>query len=272
MRLRQALLSIASVAAVGATTLVTAPLSAAATAEYVSLGDSFISVGSYATTAMGTECAQATDDVGHLVAQRMPGVSFKDLACGGTSSDMVQKAAGELSPATKFVSISTGGNDNDFFADLIADCLVTSATCTPAVRQDAHAKLDTIGEHLDQVYSSVRHAAPNAHVVVLGYLRLLPETARGCFLDATLGQDTVDFGNEIQYRLNDEIAKAAERAGFSMVNKWQDGTNSMCAPDGERHVSMLGIGPGDHALAFHPTLAGRIYTADLIVDAFSGER
>ncbi|MBM7368555.1 SGNH/GDSL hydrolase family protein [Gordonia hydrophobica] len=271
MRIRK--IAFAAVAAVAAvvTTLVVAPTSAADPADYVSLGDSFISVGSYTTTAMGTGCVQATDDVGHLVARQMPGTTFKDLACGGTSSDLVTKAAGQLSPATKYISISTGGNDNDFYADLITNCTITSATCTPAARRAAHAKLDELGGHLDEVYAAVRRAAPNAHVVVLGYLRLYPQKARGCFVETTLGQDAVDFGNEIQYRLNDEVAEAAHRAGFTMVNKWQDGTNSMCAPDGKRHVSVLGIGPGDEALAMHPTIAGRKYSAGLIAEAFAAK-
>src|SRR5690625_3862221 len=145
MGCRQTLLAAAAAAAVGGTALVAAPASAAEPAEYVSLGDSFISVGSYATTALGTDCAQATDDVGHLVARQMPGTTVADLACGGTSSDMVEKASGRLSPATKYISISTGGNDNDFYADLITNCLITSVTCTPEARRDAHAKLDELG-------------------------------------------------------------------------------------------------------------------------------
>jgi len=236
--------------------------------EYVSLGDSFISVGSYQSTSMNSDCAQAGDDVGHLVAAQLPGVTFTDLACGGTTADLVENTSTALSPATRYVSISTGGNNEDFFMDLLQNCFVTAATCTPQVRQEAEDKLDRLGARLDSTYATVRAAAPTAEIVVLGYLRLLPDRAAGCIVDVTLGQDVVDFGNHIQHRLNDEVARAAERAGFTMVNRWQDGTNSVCAPDGQRHVSITGLGPGDEALPYHPTITGRRYAAGLIVDAF----
>lgn len=273
MRSRRLLLAAAAVLLAGTTAVTVAPASAEKVADYVSLGDSFIAFGSYATTAMSIDCAQGTDDVGHLVAARMSGTTFTDLACGGTTSDTVQKKAAErLSPATKFVSISTGGNDNGLYGDLITNCMVTAAACTPAARHAAYARLGKLGPQLDRVYSSVRRAAPNARVVVLGYLRLLPDNARGCYLETTVGQGNVDFGNAVQRRLNSEIAKAADRAGFTVVNQWQDGSHSVCAPDGERHVSMSGLERGDQALAFHPTLTGRKYAAGLIADAFAGGR
>ncbi|MEV4128045.1 GDSL-type esterase/lipase family protein [Nocardia sp. NPDC049707] len=240
----------------------------AAGSEYVSLGDSFISVGSYLTTSMNSDCAQASDDVGHLVAAQLPGIGFTDLACGGTPANLVEKSADGLSPATRYVSLSTGGNKDDFYMGLLQNCFTSGINCTPEFRQESEAKLDRLGASLDSAYAAVRAKAPNAKVVVLGYLRLLPDRSAGCVIDLTMGQDIVDFGNRIQYRLNDEVGKAAERAGFTMVNKWQDGHNSVCAPYGQRHVSITGIGPGDEALAYHPTITGRRHTAALIVDAF----
>ncbi|NEW47988.1 SGNH/GDSL hydrolase family protein [Nocardia cyriacigeorgica] len=236
--------------------------------EYVSLGDSFISVGSYLTTSMTSDCAQASDDVGHLVAAQLPGVGFTDLACGGTTADLVEKSSAALSPATRYVSISTGGNNEDFYMGLLQNCFITATNCTAQARQEADDKLDRLGARLDSTYATVRAAAPNATIVVLGYLRLLPDRAAGCIVEMTMGQDVVDFGNRIQRRLNDEVARAAERAGFVMVNRWQDGANSVCAADGQRHVSITGVGPGDEALAYHPTITGRRYTAGLIAEAF----
>ncbi|MEU1548352.1 hypothetical protein [Nocardia sp. NPDC005745] len=72
----------------------------------------------------------------------------------------------------------------------------------------------------------------------------------------------------MQRRLNDEVAAAAARAGFIMLNRWQDGANSVCAPDGERYVTATGLGPGDEGVAYHPTLTGREYSANLIAEAF----
>lgn len=155
-------------AALIAGTIWSGPVARAAEAEYVSLGDSFASVGSYWTTSLNSDCAQATDDVGHLVAARMPGVRLTDLACGGTSTDLVEKGSTALSPETKFVSISTGGNNEDFYMGMLQNCFIAGALCTPEVRSEAHAKLDRLGEQLDEAYGAVRAEAPNAHVVVIG--------------------------------------------------------------------------------------------------------
>ncbi|NLU82546.1 SGNH/GDSL hydrolase family protein [Rhodococcus sp. HNM0569] len=251
------------------------PAPAPVGAQYVSLGDSYVATGSFASGEMHGGCAQASDSVGRLVAARLPGVSFGDWACGGAdTADLTEdtpmgaQVAG-LSANTRYVSLSIGGNNDDLFGDLVQNCLVALA-CTPEFQQATDAKLDRLGPARDTAYDAVRAHAPHAKVVVVGYLRVLPDDAAGCFAEALTTQPGVDFANRVQRRLNDEIAAAVDRAGFTMVNRQQDDTHSMCAPDGARHVSLTGIGPGDDGTPVHPTLLGRHYTADLVADAFLG--
>lgn len=124
-------------------------------AEYVSLGDSFISVGSYLTTSMNSDCAQASDDVGHLVAAQMPGVGFTDLACGGIPANLVEKSATGLSVATRYISISTGVQQRRLLYGAATELLTTGiVNCAPQFRQESEAKLDRLGASLDSAYAA----------------------------------------------------------------------------------------------------------------------
>lgn len=241
-------------------------------AQYVSLGDSFVAAGSFAnSTTQG--CMQAPDDVGRLVAKKLRGVSFGDWACGGAATSDITGGATMgpqvpgLGPSTKYVSVSIGGNDEDLFADLLANCLF-SANCTPAVERSAMAKTDRLAANLDTAYAAIREKAPNAEVVVLGYLRLAPDDVTGCFAGVHPGPHGAAVANRVQKKLNAEVKAASERAGFTYLQPTDAASRTMCGPDGQRYVSLTGIGPGDAGIPVHPTLAGRRYSAGLIADAF----
>ena len=133
---------------------------------------------------------------------------------------------------------------------------------------EANAKLARLGPKLDRAYAAVQKKAPNAKVVVLAYLRILPKNANGCFADGLMGQHGVNVANRAQAKLNSTIATSADKAGFTVVNVDQPAGHDMCAADGKRYVSFTGIGPRDDGIPIHPTLAGRKYTANLIAKAF----
>ncbi|MFT3715880.1 MAG: SGNH/GDSL hydrolase family protein [Gordonia sp. (in: high G+C Gram-positive bacteria)] len=243
-------------------------------AEYVSLGDSFVANGSFFDGRNPQSgCMQAADNVGRLVAKKMPGVSFADWACGGADTEDFTKNTPMgpqihgLSAKTKYVSISIGGNDESLFSGLIQDCVI-GAFCTPQAEQAANAKLARLGPKLDGAYAAVRKAAPNAKVVVLEYLKIMPRSANGCFADVLMGQHGVDVANRTQAKLNETIGKEAAKAGFTVVNAQQPTGHDMCAADGKRYVSFTGVGPKDEGIPIHPTIAGRKYTAALIANAF----
>ncbi|AHH19557.1 putative hydrolase [Nocardia nova SH22a] len=250
-------------------------------AEYVSLGDSYTAIGSLlSTVAPNPGCASAPDNVGHLVAAQLPGVSFDDRACGGAdTSDITSTTVRSgpqidgLSDETRYVSISLGGNNENFFGEILENCMMAEHpidTCTPQFQADEDRLLDNLGQSLDSTYAAIRAKAPNATIVVLGYTRILPDTIQGCFAAPKLTQSMVDIGNALQHRLNDIIGDAAQRAGFIMVNQWdrQDAYHSVCAPLGQTYVSMTGMLPTELGAPVHPTIQGRLYAAQLIAHAF----
>jgi hypothetical protein len=94
----------------------------------------------------------------------MPGLSFQDLACGGMPTDLVENTVVRLSEATKYVSISTCGNNEDLFLSLIQTFSSLGSSCTPAVR----AKLDRLGARLDADCAAIRERTPILKVAVMG--------------------------------------------------------------------------------------------------------
>ncbi|NKY41855.1 SGNH/GDSL hydrolase family protein [Nocardia cerradoensis] len=250
-------------------------------AEYVSLGDSYVAVGSNLNTYnRDPDCGTAPDNVGHLVAAQLHGVSFDDRACGGAdTSDITSTTTRSdpqidgLSPKTRYVSISLGGNNDNVFGEIVNNCLMASHpadTCTPQFRADEARKLDDLGQTLDSAYTAIRTKAPNATIIVLGYTRILPDSVQGCFAAPMITQSLVDIGNDLQHQLDDVVTAAARRAGFVMVNQWdaQDDHHSICAPLGQTYVSMTGLLPTEQGTPVHPTIQGRRYAAQLIAHAF----
>jgi len=242
-------------------------------AAYVSLGDSYVAAGDNVNGVNVTPgCQQAPDNVGHLVAARLK-VSFADWSCSGADTDDITKntemgpQVNGLGPATKYVSLSIGGNDEGIFGDYVAACII-DARCTDAMRRQTLAKIDRLGPKLDSTYAAVRAAAPNAEVVVMRYLQIVPRDPSGCFLGVSMGKAGAAFANRVQDSLNATISASAKKIGFTVVNSNQKPGRDMCAPDGRRYVSLTGLGPQDHGTPVHPTIAGRKYSAALIAAAF----
>lgn len=251
-----------------------APPVTSRSAEYVSLGDSYVAVGSHLSTSLvGRGCLQASDSVGKLVARQMPGVHVVDRSCGSAQTGDMLASTGRsgpqlesLSTRTRYVSVSIGGNNDRIFSGGIACVLLRS--CSVALERSQDATFGRLAKSLDRVYAEIARRAPNATVVVVSSLRIVPGRSAGCFIDVGIGQRGTDFANRLQDRLNAVTAAAADRAGFIVVNQHQDDRHTICARDGYRYVSLTGIGPGDQGVYLHPTLLGRAYTARLIADAF----
>lgn len=241
--------------------------------EYVSIGDSYVAAGSIANITGGMRCTSATDNVGHLVARRLNLRNFNDAACSGADTKDIlwatKRSAAQVNAVahdTRYISVSIGGNDEGLFNGLIEACVVR-ATCTKGVERTALRKVGRLPAKLDGLYRAIHTKAPDARVVVVGYFRITPSSPLGCFLGPLVGRDGVATVNRVQRRLNEVIGDAARRAGFAFVNGWSDGSNSICARDGRRYVSLTGIGPRDSGTPLHPTLAGRLYSARLIANA-----
>ncbi|GAA1871105.1 SGNH/GDSL hydrolase family protein [Myceligenerans crystallogenes] len=146
----------------------------AAGESYVALGDSYSSgtgTGTYIND--GSDCLRSTYAYPSLTAAaRNYSLNFR--ACSGAVvADVTTTQLGALTSATKYVTISVGGNDAGF-ADVITECALPgwASDCAGAVAEARSIVTNTLPGRLNTLYSAIRTKAPAAKVVVVGYPKI----------------------------------------------------------------------------------------------------
>jgi lysophospholipase L1-like esterase len=228
------------------------PLTAAT--RYVALGDSFAAgMGGGGEQGKCVMSDNSYPDVFSAVA----GVDLiANAACSGaTTADLLKRQLLPLDANTDLVTLSIGGNDLGVAA-IASDCAAgKSVPCRNGI-SSALSLLNVLPDRLDQVYSAVAEAAPNARIVVTGYPNLY---------DAS-DPSSKDFGvaaaiNAATIGLNEVIKDAvdqqrADGVPITFVGVDFDGHGIGSA---KPWVNTVGI------TAFHPTAVGyREYSAELV--------
>ena len=148
-----------------------APASAASSVHYVALGDSYSSgVGAGDYTSSSGDCDRSPHAYSALWAAAHSPASYTSVACSGaTTSDVESSQLSALSASTTLVSMTIGGNDENF-SSIMKDCnLDGTDTCVSevdAAESDARA---TLPGKLATLLGDIAADAPKARVVVLGY-------------------------------------------------------------------------------------------------------
>jgi lysophospholipase L1-like esterase len=195
----------------------TAPAQAAAP-PYVALGDSYSSgVGTRSYIDDGTSCQRSTYAYPSLLAVQK-GYALNFRACSGAKiPDVTNNQLGALSSATRYVSISVGGNDAGF-ADVLTECATPwwAGDCNGAI-DDARAFINnTLPGRLSTLYASIRSKAPNARVVVVGYPRIF--NGEDCNAFTWFSPDEESRLNSTADLLNSKLSAAASARGFGFAN------------------------------------------------------
>ncbi|MEH1016668.1 SGNH/GDSL hydrolase family protein [Micromonospora sp. CPCC 206060] len=164
--------SVATFAAALATVLVPGPAQAAATINYVALGDSYssgVGAGSYDLST----CLRSSKAYAPLWATANAVTSFSFPACGGAvTADVINNQVSALSSSTTMVTITIGGNDAGF-SSILENCRFGSESdCTNRVNQAKTFATTELPGRLDATYAAIRNRAPSARLIVLGYPRL----------------------------------------------------------------------------------------------------
>lgn len=185
------------------------------------------------------------------------------VACAGATTDtVVATQLGALDADTDLVSLQVGGNDIDW-GTAVGACVGSNATaaedgpslCSVAVAKSLRKVAQDLPGQLDDVYDQVKAAAPNAHVIVLGYPRLFsPEY--GAYLYASPAEQ--QLMNDGADQLNAVIRRAAVEHGFQFVD-----VTKRFVDHGVNAPEPWLLGAFDLA-RFHPNAAGyEAYTAAL---------
>jgi lysophospholipase L1-like esterase len=201
-------------------------------------GDGYVAMGSSFAAGPGTGrrspgsprgAHRCVANYAHLLAERQ-GLRLTDASYSGeTAAQMLAGSPGRpaqveaLTAGTRLVTLSCGGNDVGYIPLLTLASLPGPVRRLPAVRRrldglvDAvEARFDRLPDTFDQLLGEVRRRAPQATVVFVDYLTLLPP--HGAVHETALPEDLADTVRRTARRLEEETAAAAARAGCSIVH------------------------------------------------------
>lgn len=248
-------------------------------AEYVALGSSFAAGLGLGPRVPGSPivCQRSTNGYPQQFV-RMTGLSLADMSCSGATVSHVLRGGQmflgpqieALGPQTRLVTLTAGGNDIGYVADLTAmayrrrggvigflvDLFWTGA------RPAAERKFEALKADMLVVLGEIRRRAPKAQVIVVTYPVILPseETCPGLGID----NDEAELMRQVAAQLADVTRQAAKEAGATVVDMDRLSTgHDACSPE----PWVNGARPADGA-PFHPTLAGARATAERINTAF----
>ncbi|MBB3691963.1 SGNH/GDSL hydrolase family protein [Sphingomonas sp. BK580] len=243
------------------------PLPAAST--YVALGSSYAAGARIGAPAPSTpvRCGQTVNNYPRLVAARLH-LDLVDASCGGATTehllhrwDELPAQLDHLTPATRLVTVTIGGNDVHLVADLArAECVppregsATRCDRPPAPTAAEWARLE---RNLTRVARAVHRRAPRAQLAFVGYLDMLP--ARPCasipYDAAALARARATFRRLA--RLTAAVARR-ERATLLRAGALSRGHDSCSAEP-------YAVGHSDTGASWHPTAAGHAAVATALV-------
>jgi lysophospholipase L1-like esterase len=241
--------------------------------RYVALGDSYSAGPLIPTTDLASGCARSDHNYPSLLAKRLKVSRFVDVSCSGaTTHDVthVQNTFGDarippqvraLTPTTNLVTISIGGNDLDLFSTLVRTCTQlrsTDPTGSPCARQlaangpDLTSATRTISANVTGLMREIRRRAPSATVVLVGYLRLVPDHGRCPALP--LADGDYAEGRRISRVLDKALGAAARRSGVLFADMYDASQgHDVCS----RHPWVNGsVTNRQKALSYHPFASG----------------
>jgi lysophospholipase L1-like esterase len=254
---------------------------------YVALGDSFTAGPLIPETDIADGCFRSDSNYPALVAERLDVDELVDVSCSGaTTRDLTegQNTAGQtvvppqmraVRPDTDLVTLGIGGNDFGLFHTLVSTCSQlrqqdpAGSPCADELDRrgvDLVARADDIGDRVEEAIAEIQRRAPEASVVLVGYLRLAPSEGRCA--DLSFAAEDYELGREVAESLNDALARAARSTGveFADMHSASEG-HDVCAEEpwvNGRHTVQ------GEASAFHPFASGMEAVADEVVEAVTG--
>jgi lysophospholipase L1-like esterase len=250
------------------------------------MGSSFAAGPGLPARAAGSprRAGRSSGNYAHLVARALS-LELHDVTYSGATTSDILTASGRGQPAqlaavtpdTRLVTITAGGNDVGFLPRLTLASLPWPLRALPRVRAKVAAYGDA-GEtderfarlegNLALIGRRLRERAPASRVLLVDYLTILPP--EGAERSAPPPDDIAVWGRAIAARLAAATRAAAENAGFTYVaasaasarhHAWST------APWTRRfHLSLRGGAP------YHPDAAGMAAVAELVLAVLAGDQ
>lgn len=257
--------------------------------NYISLGDSYTS-GPLITDQTGEPlgCLRSNRNWPALTNPRIRVTGFRDMSCGGAQTRHMWNTQGvdpggpnpaQLSAvdgASKVVTLQIGGNDIGF-SDIIKTCALQNpfgSGCTADYVHDGRDELSEViaatAPKIDAVVAEIERKAPQAHVFLVGYPTLVPQSGSGCYPLVPLLPKDVPYLRAKTVELNAMIAARAAAAGVNFIDLYGPSAgHDFCASISNKWVE--GIIPTSVAAPVHPNAKGMENFANLVAAAINAK-
>jgi lysophospholipase L1-like esterase len=246
--------------------------------SYVAIGDSFTSGPGLADLRDGGAfCLRSDHNWPSLLALRLDARSFVDVSCAGaTTQDVLNDGTGPggevpqldaVKAGTDLVTVGIGGNDGNLFASLISACTGGNGACRPFSRDSAPTILRQTVSNITAVLGDIRAKAPKATVLLVGYLRIMPDSGSCPTIGIPADDAAAVAGAE--KALDQALTDAAQEAGVPYVSMRKASRgHDACA--GAQAWTNGGEVADDDGIAFHPRLAGMQAVARAVAARLAG--
>jgi lysophospholipase L1-like esterase len=249
--------------------------------KYVAMGSSYAAgtalPGSPGVIDAG--CGRKDSNYAHQIAAELR-LDLKDVSCGGATIDNIvdtpQTARDgsvrapqieAVTADTKLVTITVGGNDVRFVTNLGAYTCEADPSLIPEPLRDRYCGtvdraqtdrlLAEVSQELTNMITAIQIKAPEARVVVVDYITVLPQNGQTCSVMPISG-DNARYMLETARKLQLATKHATQQTGAELVELSKASRqHDACSSDPWAY--------GWGALSYHPNDAGHTAAADLVV-------
>jgi len=200
--------------------------------RYVAIGSSFAAGPGITPPAIGrpAKARQSQRNYPHLVARRC-GLDLHDVTSSGATVEDVLRTSqfgqppqiGAVTATTDLVTVTIGGNDIGYIPSLIAACLPAWIAKVPVLGSrlrratgpaQASDRLTRTTTGVGQVFTAIRDRAPDARIICVDYLTVLPGTYRA---DLPFNEPTHRALRGLANDLNTALSQACAEHGVELV-------------------------------------------------------
>ncbi|MDI5970630.1 SGNH/GDSL hydrolase family protein [Streptomyces sp. SL13] len=237
--------------------------------RYVALGDSEAAAPGVPRQ-VDARCERSSNDYPSVVAARLRPASFTDVTCtGARTTDLARGQFPALRLDTTLVTLTIGANDFGF-ADIAVKCSAlglfdaAGAPCRHLYGSRLAGRIAATAPKVSAALRTVHRLAPNARVLLVGYLNLIPDDHRGCRPRELFAAGDLPWLDAAENSLDATLARTARSAGAAFVDQRRiSAAHDICRPDGVRWTEA--IRPTRPAIPFHPNQLGEAAMAGQVL-------
>jgi lysophospholipase L1-like esterase len=249
---------------------------------YVAIGDSYVSGPALGgrLDANARMCQRSDRNYPHLVAKDLKHTNLIDVSCGGATTvtvgvgrtaaqgGVLKPQLDALTPKTKLVTVGIGANDGGLLLGMFISCLVkttaTDAKCASFADIYAPRVYPGIRNNVAATLTKIQQRAPHARVLLVGYLRIVPDSGDCPALPITEANRASAMKVEVALTQALQDAARSKDVPFVDVRKISHG-HDVCA--GKKAWVNGTINVRGNGAILHPTEAGMRAVAGQVAKA-----